>query len=283
MTDQADRLKRLARQHLETVRLLGADVVPISAAPATPPSPPTPPTPPTPPAPDTPPAPPAAEPVLFGGPDVQGELLVGSGADAPPELSPQQKPEALAALRARHDAECPHCTTAQSHTQTVFGEGDPNAELMFIGEAPGAEEDRTGRPFVGRAGRKLDEMITAMKMRREEVYIANILKSRPPGNRAPLPDEIDGCSPYLAEQIRIIRPTVIVALGSPAAKWLLRTNEGITRLRGTWSVYVDGALSVPVMPTFHPAYLLRNYTLETRGRVWSDIKSTLSKLGREAG
>jgi DNA polymerase len=160
----------------------------------------------------------------------------------------------------------------------VFGEGDPDADLMFIGEAPGEEEDRTGRPFVGRAGRKLDEILEAMKMQRQQVYIANILKSRPAGNRTPLPGEVEGCSPFLAEQIRIIRPSVIVGLGGPAVKWLLRTNEGITRLRGTWGIYDDGALSFAVMPTFHPAYLLRNYTLETRQRVWSDMQAVMARL-----
>jgi uracil-DNA glycosylase family 4 len=119
-------------------------------------------------------------------------------------------------------------------------------------------------------------------MQRQDVYIANILKSRPPGNRTPLPEEVDGCSPFLAEQIRIIRPTVIVALGGPAAKWLLQTSEGITRLRGTWSVYGDGGLLVPVMPTFHPAYLLRNYTHDTRAKVWSDMRGVMARLGSPA-
>jgi DNA polymerase len=153
---------------------------------------------------------------------------------------------------------------------------------MFIGEAPGEEEDRTGRPFVGRAGRKLEEILEAMEMQRQQVYIANILKSRPPGNRTPLPGEVEGCASFLAEQIRIIRPTVIVGLGGPAVKWLLRTSEGITRLRGTWGVYFDGALSVAVMPTFHPAYLLRNYTLETRSRVWSDMQAVMARLEKPA-
>ncbi|MHC4081813.1 MAG: uracil-DNA glycosylase [Planctomycetota bacterium] len=292
MTDPADRLRLLARQHVETVRLLGVDFVPVAAAPAvlaaTTPPPPRPAG--APPALATttaskqsPPAPPAAEATLFGGSGGQGELHLGEGGGGPPELPPDQKASALEALRNRHDAECPHCTTADAHTQTVFGEGDAGAQLMFIGEAPGEQEDRTGRPFVGRAGRKLDEMITAMGMQRQDVYIANILKSRPPNNRAPLPSEVVACSPYLAEQIRVIRPLVIVGLGGPAVKWLLRTTEGITRLRGTWGVYVDGALRFPVMPTFHPAYLLRNYTLETRGRVWSDMQAVMAKLRREEG
>jgi DNA polymerase len=236
----------------------------------------------TPPPPSPAAAPAVAEATLFGGPGNEGELQAGAATEVPLELPSDEKPQALEALRARHDAECPHCTIADAHTRTVFGEGDPDAALMFIGEAPGEEEDRTGRPFVGRAGRKLDEMITAMGMQREDVYIANILKSRPPNNRAPQPGEVVRCSPYLADQIRIIRPTVIVGLGGPATKWLLRTTEGITRLRGTWGVYVDGALRFDVMPTFHPAYLLRNYTLETRSRVWSDMRAVMAKLETEA-
>lgn len=189
--------------------------------------------------------------------------------------------DALAALRAEHDAECPHCTTATSHARTVFGEGSPDARLMFIGEAPGAEEDRTGRPFVGRAGQKLDEMIVALGMRREEVYIANVLKSRPPNNRTPLAHEVDACARYLERQIAIIRPEVIVALGGPAAKFLLDCETGITRLRGVWASFVPQdpeAAETPVMPTFHPAYLLRNYTRETRTQMWSDLKAVKARL-----
>jgi DNA polymerase len=258
--------RQLARQHLETLRLLGGDTVPVPVPPVAIDAAPT----------------RQADPAPPAGPAVQTQLSLGHGVDQPPELPADQKPAALEALRARHDAECPHCTTATSHTQTVFGEGDPDAALMFIGEAPGQEEDRTGRPFVGRAGKKLDDMISAMGMRRQDVYIANILKSRPPGNRTPLPAEVDGCSPFLAEQIRIIRPSVIVGLGGPAAKWLLQTSEGITRLRGTWSAYADGPLVVSVMPTFHPAYLLRNYTHDTRAKVWSDMQAVMSRLGGSA-
>ena len=188
------------------------------------------------------------------------------------------KAEALAALREEHDANCPHCTSAEGHVQTVFGEGNPDAALMFIGEAPGAEEDRTGRPFVGRAGQKLNGMIQAMGLRREDVYIANILKARPPENRTPMPDEIADCAPYLAEQIRIIEPTVIVALGAPSAKFILQTGDGIGRLRGQWAQYKDGDLVVDVMPTFHPAYLLRNYTRDTREKVWSDLQAVMKRL-----
>lgn len=184
-------------------------------------------------------------------------------------------------LRMAHERECPHCTRASTHQQIVFGEGDPDSELMFIGEAPGSEEDRTGRPFVGRAGAKLDEMITAMGFRREQVYIANVLKTRPPENRTPLQHEVDACGPYLTAQTSIIRPRAVVALGGPAAKLLLQTDTGITQLRGTWGYYEAGSDSVPVMPTFHPAYLLRNPTREVRGQVWNDLKAVLARLGRD--
>jgi DNA polymerase len=189
--------------------------------------------------------------------------------------------EALEDLRQRHDRECPHCTTATAHTQTVFGEGDPSARLMFIGEAPGETEDRVGRPFVGRAGEKLDEMIRAMGLKREQVYIANVLKSRPPENRTPLQHEVDACGPYLIEQILTIRPDVIVTLGGPATKLLLATDVGITRLRGVWSEWRAPGCEVviPVMPTYHPAYLLRNYTPQTRGEMWSDLQAVMSRLG----
>ncbi len=190
----------------------------------------------------------------------------------------------LEALRERHAAECPHCTRATGHINLVFGEGSPNADLVFVGEAPGETEDQTGRPFVGKAGQKLDEMIAAMKLLREQVYIANVLKSRPPNNRTPLQTEVDGCGPFLIEQLCILRPRVIVTLGGPATKLLLATDVGITRLRGTWGTWKAPAwtgldLSVPVMPTYHPAYLLRNYTAQTRGEVWADLQAVMARIG----
>ena len=184
-----------------------------------------------------------------------------------------------------HDAGCPHCTTATGHTQTVFGEGNPAARLVFVGEAPGETEDQLGRPFVGRAGQKLDEMIKAMGMSRADVYIANVLKSRPPDNRTPMPSEVERCAPYLAAQLRIIRPQVIVSLGGPATKFLLGVETGITKLRGQWASWTPpgegGAAPIPVMPTYHPAYLLRNYTPKTRGEVWSDLKQVMDRLQRQ--
>jgi DNA polymerase len=190
----------------------------------------------------------------------------------------------LAEIRQRHDAECPHCTTATAHRQTVFGEGAPSAEILFVGEAPGETEDEVGRPFVGRAGQKLNDMIHAMGLRREDVYIANVLKSRPPDNRTPLPHEVDACGPYLLAQIMAVAPRVIVTLGGPACKLLLNDSRGITRARGAWQTWTPPEGSdvppVPVMPTYHPAYVLRNYTPKIRGEVWSDLKAVLERVGR---
>ncbi|MFO0963257.1 MAG: uracil-DNA glycosylase [Phycisphaerales bacterium] len=190
----------------------------------------------------------------------------------------------LQEIEQRHAASCPHCTVATAHTNLVFGEGDPDAELFFVGEAPGETEDRLGRPFVGAAGQKLDEMIRAMGFERGQVYIANVLKSRPPENRTPLQHEIDGCGPFLLEQLLAVRPKVIVTLGGPATKLLLGIETGITRARGVWHEWAPPAGSdcepIPVMPTYHPAYLLRTYTPKVRGEVWSDLKRVLERLGR---
>lgn len=180
----------------------------------------------------------------------------------------------LETLRVDHDTNCPHCTTSKSHTQTVFGTGNEHAMLMFIGEAPGAEENAQGVPFVGAAGQKLNQIIEAMGMRREDVYIANVLKSRPPNNRTPLPTEIAQCGPYLQKQIECVQPKVIVTLGAPATKYILQTTNGITKLRGTWGEYQG----IRVMPTYHPSYLLRNYTTETRKQVWSDMQQVQTAI-----
>jgi DNA polymerase len=146
---------------------------------------------------------------------------------------------------------------------------------MFVGEAPGAEEDKQGRPFVGRSGQLLEKMINAMGLAREDVYIANVLKCRPPDNRTPTPGEAMLCGPYLREQIRIIQPSVIVTLGKPAAQLLLDTKEAMGKLRGRWFEY-EG---IPLMPTFHPAYLLRQYTQENRAKVWSDLQQAMGRIG----
>ena len=164
----------------------------------------------------------------------------------------------------------PACTRCKLHTlgrkQVVFGVGNPNADLMFVGEAPGADEDLQGEPFVGRAGQLLTKIIEAMGMKREDVYIANVIKCRPPGNRNPEPDEVDRCEPFLFRQIDAIKPKVIVALGKFAAQSLLRTTDPITRIRGREYKYRNAIL----MPTYHPAYLLRNPA--SKREVWEDMK-----------
>lgn len=181
--------------------------------------------------------------------------------------------EALALVR-DDLGECTRCKLHAGRTKIVFGVGDSHAKLMFVGEGPGAEEDARGEPFVGRAGKKLDEMIGAIGLSRAEVYIANIVKCRPPKNRDPEKDEIETCFPFLIRQIEAIAPKVIVALGSPAAKTLLGTCTGITRLRGHWHDFHG----IPVMPTFHPAYLLRVYTKENRTKVWEDLKAARARI-----
>jgi DNA polymerase len=201
-------------------------------------------------------------------PAVQSALPLMGGED-PPE-DPAAKLEEIRA----NLGECTRCKLHETRTNVVFGVGSPRAHLMFVGEGPGADEDAQGEPFVGRAGKKLDEMIKAIGLRREDVYIANIIKCRPPDNRDPQPDEVGTCSPFLFEQIAAIRPRVIVALGSPATKTLLNTKVGITKLRGTWHSYAG----VPVMPTFHPAYLLRAYTPENRRKVWEDLKAARARV-----
>ncbi len=199
------------------------------------------------------------------------------GASARPRASrppASERAATLESLRLRHETECPHCTRATAHTRLVFGDGSPGADLMFIGEAPGAEEDRMGIPFVGRSGQKLNEMIAAMGLRREDVYIANVLKARPPNNATPTPDEAARCGPYLAEQVDIIRPKVIVSLGKPAVNFLLGNADSMSSLRGHWHDY----RGIPLMPTFHPAYLLRAYTPENRRKVWSDLQQAVARL-----
>lgn len=196
------------------------------------------------------------------------------GFDEPAPADPAAR---LREIRERI-GDCTRCRLHERRTNIVFGVGDPRARLMFVGEGPGAEEDARGEPFVGRAGQKLDQMIASIGFERGQVYIANIVKCRPPDNRTPQPDEVATCSPFLAEQIMAIRPAVIVALGSPAAKTLLRTNVGITKLRGRWHEF-NG---IPVMPTFHPAYLLRAYTQENRARVWEDLKAARDRVEQGA-
>ena len=191
-----------------------------------------------------------------------------------------QNVEKLAAVNERVCA-CTKCPNlASSRTQTVFGVGNPDADLMFVGEAPGADEDAQGEPFVGRAGQLLTRIIKAMGFAREEVYIANILKCRPDtpgsayGNRPPTPREMQTCRPYLVEQIDIIQPKVIVALGAVAVEGLLGTRAPMRELRGRWNSF-NGT---PLMVTYHPAYLLRNQSPSEKRKVWEDMMQVLERL-----
>lgn len=168
--------------------------------------------------------------------------------------------------------QCQACALGTTRTHFVFGEGNPDADLLFIGEGPGFDEDRTGRPFVGKAGQLLDRIIEAMGYRRDKVFIANIVKCRPPNNRKPLPDEVAACSPILEKQIEYVHPKVIVALGATPFSWLKGANMSITRHRGqffNWRDYL-------VMPTFHPAYILRNPV--AKREVWEDMQKVMAKL-----
>ena len=179
--------------------------------------------------------------------------------------------EDLASLAATA-SNCRKCRLCAGRTTVVFGVGDPSARVMFIGEGPGADEDRLGEPFVGRAGQLLNSMIRAMGLRREDVYIANVVKCRPPGNRDPQPDEVAACLPYLARQIELIDPTVLVTLGRVAAGHLLGTSAPISSYRGRWQRWRDR----DVMPTFHPAYLLRSPS--QKPKAWVDLKAVLRRL-----
>lgn len=177
---------------------------------------------------------------------------------------------------AKQVSSCTACPLHGTRKNTVPGEGNPNRpDVLFIGEGPGADEDEQGRPFVGAAGQLLDKMINAMGYRREEVYIANIVKCRPPGNRVPLPEEMAACLPYLKAQIALIQPKLIVALGKTAVEGLLNKPVAITKFRGTWCKY-EG---IDLMPTYHPAYLLRSPG--KKGEAWADLKAALARLGKE--
>jgi DNA polymerase len=192
---------------------------------------------------------------------------------APPAAAPAGERPTLAQVREQL-GECTRCRLCEGRTQIVFGDGDPQAALMFIGEGPGENEDLRGLPFVGRAGELLTQMIEkGLGIPRRDVYICNIVKCRPPGNRTPLSDEVASCRPFLDAQIDAVQPRVIVALGKPAASLLLGRDVAITRARGTWHAY----RGIPVMPTFHPAFVLRQYTEENRRLVWSDLKAALER------
>ncbi len=201
-------------------------------------------------------------------------LKAQASASAAVSEAPPDGAAALTAIRADL-GDCQRCRLASGRQTIVFGQGNPNAELMFVGEAPGADEDEQGLAFVGRAGQLLTDIIEkGLKMPRPQVYIANIIKCRPPGNRNPEADEVLTCVPFLERQIEAIRPKVLVGLGKFAAQWLCKTATPITRLRGRLGTYRD----IPVMPTYHPAYLLRNPS--AKKEVWEDMKVVLDLLRR---
>lgn len=256
-----ERLVRLARQHAETARLLGVDFVPVYRTSVDE---------------EIQPAPAAApEPVA-------APVSVVEAKPIAPVHGREAKVAALEALRARYEKEAPHKNFVTAFTNIVWGDGDPDARLMFIGEAPGEDEDREGKPFVGRSGQLLNKMIEAMGLSRETVYICNVLKTRPLNNATPTPTEIEACAPYLYEQVAIIRPEAIVTLGLPAAKAVLRCppTAAMGALRSKWaSMCLPGGTQVPVMPTYHPAFLLRSYTPENRAKVWADLQMVMERLG----
>lgn len=215
-----------------------------------------------------------------------GEWLQGGGPAtgepfASTELAPADKAVALRQLDEQHVRGCVKCDLCRTRRNTVFGEGDADARLMFVGEGPGFYEDESGRPFVGKAGQKLTEMIGAMKLAREQVYICNVVKCRafltgpPAKDRPPQPAEAAACMPYLHRQIEVVRPRAIVTLGLSATQHLLGLKQSMSRMRGNWHAW----RGIPVMPTFHPSYVLRNYTPETRRAVWDDLKQVLAELG----
>jgi uracil-DNA glycosylase len=301
-------VQRIVRQWLETEAALGVSDVPLPAVtrkprPVAADAPARIPTPTTPASiqqtvrqafrapPPAPPPPPTAAPAfsLTRNPAVPARKAVvalpptppGRIADLPP-ITRAEKETALAALqRELQQASQPYLN--QIATRIVFGEGDCDAALMFVGEGPGAEEDRTGRPFVGRSGQLLDKMIAAIGYQRAQVYIGNIVKLRAADwtddgrrlqDRPPSPEEVARGIPFLHRQIEIIRPRVIVTLGAPAVKHLTGTTEGVMRIRGTWLSY----RGIPVMPTYHPSFVLRAYTEENRRKVWNDLKAAVAKI-----
>ncbi len=248
-------LRDVLRQHLETEQLLGVSEIPL--------------------------------------PPVETARIAHAAAPIAPapavrktgDVPPQEREQRIAALRALDEQQvrgCRKCELCHTRTQTVFGQGNPTPRVVFVGEAPGYEEDQQGLAFVGRAGQLLTAMIKAMQLSREDVYICNVLKCRPPGNRTPATDEIAACSPYLLEQLRILRPEVIVALGAPASQTLLNTTESIGRLRGRFhNFYASGTPLVgdptPLMPTYHPAYLLRSPG--EKRKAWEDLMKVMDLLG----
>jgi DNA polymerase len=208
--------------------------------------------------------------------DEPGAPVAISMTSAPSDGTPlsviQDKPSALKAIR-EDIGDCTRCVLHKGRKNIVFGVGNVNADLMFVGEGPGADEDEQGEPFVGRAGQLLNNMITAMGLKREDVYIGNVVKCRPPGNRTPEKDECDTCSPFLLRQIEVIKPKVIVALGAVASKNLLAINDSMANLRGHWYDFKGSRLAV----TYHPAYLLRDP--RQKKEAWKDLQMVMKYLG----
>ena len=211
----------------------------------------------------------APEPALFPNAPVAVPVV-----PAAPALAPEEVRRRLDVLAATVSG-CTRCALHAGRTQTVFARGSGVSGLCFVGEGPGADEDAQGYPFVGKAGQLLDRMIVAMGFARDDVYVCNIVKCRPPDNRKPEPEEMAACMPYLKEQLELLAPQVIVALGATAVQGLFGTTEGITRMRGRWKLYGG---RTPVMPTFHPAYLLR--TPAAKREVWDDLQAVLRQMGR---
>jgi DNA polymerase len=191
----------------------------------------------------------------------------------PPETGTSGAPEETLEQIREDLGDCTRCRLCEGRKTIVFGVGNPHADLVIVGEAPGRDEDITGEPFVGRAGQLLNRMLAAIGLDRSDIYICNVIKCRPPENRNPLPDEVASCEPYLIRQLRSMRPKVILAMGKFAAQTLLQTEEKISRLRGEFREYQG----IPVMPTFHPAYLLRNQT--QKRVVWEDLQQVHKALG----
>jgi DNA polymerase len=201
--------------------------------------------------------------------------IASSSAESFSQGGPSLGARNLEELRAAI-GDCRRCKLCSGRTHLVFGVGNPRANLMFVGEGPGRDEDLQGEPFVGRAGQLLTDIITkGIGVKREDVYIANVVKCRPPDNRNPEPDEVGACEPFLKKQIELIRPEIIVALGKFAVQTLLQTKMPITKLRGNWHTYQG----IKLMPTFHPAYLLRNPA--DKKLVWEDIKKVIKEMRRE--
>ena len=238
MSDNASRIARDLAEHLRFLEESGVESIPEPVAP------------------------PGQTPAVASPEATAASLAVGGGA------------ESLEGIRADL-GDCTRCKLHPTRNKIVFGVGNPAARLMFVGEAPGADEDRQGEPFVGRAGQLLDRIIRAMGLQRSEVYIANVLKCRPPGNRNPEPDEVEECHPFLFRQIESVAPEVLVALGAPATRILLGTAAPIGRLRGKFWRFRE----IDLMPTYHPAYLLRSPA--KKREVWEDMQQVMARLGLE--